>query len=322
MKASALTTYLRRALDLAASGPERGGGPLLGWVAVKDGLIVDEGTSATIFSSSEDQRSPARWQGGTLFLSINPFATVNSLASFCASTGVHTYYVATDPNSPVSHTALNLNRRYLTWLQKKRPYIILKWAETADRFIARSDRQPYWISNPHARQLVHQWRSQETAIWVGKNTYLHDNPHLNVRHWEGPNPVRIVIDPTLQLNKQLHAFDRSQSTLCYNTIKSETYENLTFIQFSDTTALWKDRVRWVLDDLYQRQIQSVFVEGGAILLSFLLENGWWDEARVFQAPVTFGNGIAAPQISQEYFNTQQPVGDNILTTYQHNHAGT
>ena len=318
MEISALTSYLQRTLDLAFFNDENGkNGPLLGWVVVKDEQIVDEGASVAIFPAEDkDSSSYTNWRNGTLFVSVDPFVKNNTLTSFCAQVGLRTYYVATDVDSPVRLTALSLNRRYLTKLRKKRPYIVLKWAETADGFIAKTHHQPYWISNPRARQLVHQWRSQEAAIWVGKNTYRHDNPQLNVRYWQGPNPIRLIVDPTLQLDHQLHVFDQSQSTLCYNTIKEEVDKDLAFVKLPEGLVSWKERVQAVLSDLYQRQVQSVFVEGGQTLLTFLLNNGWWDEARIIQAPITFSEGIKAPTISQSYLSSYQQIEDNTLTIYQ------
>ena len=315
MEISVHQTYLQRTLDLAVPGEGNVyQGPLVGWVLANNALIIEEGNSTPSFLAS-DQGSIAQWKDSTLFLSINPFADTQTLTSFCAQRSIEACYVATDPDSPVRQAALDLNRRYLTWQRRERPYLMLKWAETADGFMARADYQPYWISNPHARKLVHQWRSQEAAIWVGKNTYHHDNPHLNVRDWEGNDPIRIVVDPQLQLSDQLHVFDQSQSTLCYNLLKAETCHNLEFVRLPDTED-WKDRIKNVLDDLHRRHIQSVLVEGGAVLLSFLLENRWWDEARVFRAPVTFGEGIAAPIIPNDYCYEQQRVSDNTLTVYR------
>ena len=115
------------------------------------------------------------------------------------------------------------NQRNRIWHDQQRPYIVLKWAETADGFIAPTHDQPYWISNAAARRLVHRWRSEEAAIWVGKRTYQQDNPRLNVREWKGTNPVRIVVDPELQLNQSLRVFDQSQPTLCYNSLKQVVY---------------------------------------------------------------------------------------------------
>ena len=309
------TTLLQRTLDLAMVADDAGKGPKVGWVAMKGGQMVEEGHSKDSFLLSDDTRNLAQWKDSTLFLSINPFPDTRTLTSFCARHRIETYYLATAPDSPVCQTALALNRRYLTWLHNKRPYLILKWAETADRFIARADYQPYWISNTHARKLVHQWRTQEAAIWVGNGTYRHDNPRLNVRDWQGNDPIRLVIDPQLQLDRQLHVFDRSQPTLCYNTLKEETHQNLEFVSLPDQID-WKSWIQALLNDLHQRQIQSVFVEGGATLLTFLLKQGWWDEARVFRAPISFGTGLAAPTMSDDYYHEQQRVSDNTLTIYR------
>ncbi len=315
MEISTQRTPLQRTLDLAALGEgEVHRGPLVGWLVVKSGLVVEEGNSTTSFPAL-NQDSVARWKDSTLFLSINPFADARTLTSFWTQRSIEECYVATDPDSLVREAALDLNRRYLTWQHKKRPYLMLKWAETADGFMGRADYQPYWISNPHSRKLVHQWRTQETAIWVGKTTYHHDNPRLNVRDWEGHDPIRIVVDPLLQLSNQLHAFDQSQPTLCYNLLTAEIRHNLEFVQIPDTEG-WRARIQNVFDDLHQRHVQSVLVEGGSTLLSFLLKHGWWDEARVFRAPIAFGEGITAPTIPDDYRYEQQRISDNTLVVYR------
>ena len=309
--------YLQRTLDLAAWGVGKVfTGPLLGWLVLKGHNVIEESESSSASFPTSYELMPPSWQNSILFLSANPFADEVALASFCTKGGVAACHLATNTESPIRLNAMDLNRRYLTWLHEKRPYIILKWAETADGFMARSDYQPYWISNSHSRKLVHQWRSQEAAIWVGKNTYHHDNPRLNVRDWEGRNPIRVVIDPQLQLSEQLHVFDQSQPTLCYNNTESESYSNLEFVRLTSGIDSWKDRVEYVFADLHRRQVQSVFVEGGSILLSFLLENEWWDEARAFGAAVTFGEGIKAPVIAPRFYSTQQRVSDNTLTVYR------
>ncbi len=312
-KTNASVSFLRRALDLAAAN--QGAvykGPWLGWVVADSEEIVDEGSTKTELFGLQDNSSENR----TLFLSVNPFATAQELDTWCASLALNKYFVATAPESPVQGEALDLNRRFLTWQQQKRPYIILKWAETADGFIAPAHPNPYWISNAHARRLVHQWRSQEAAIWVGKTTCFCDDPQLNVRFWTGTNPLRIVIDPPLQLSPRLRIFDQSQPTLCYNARKAETHPNLEFAQIPETNSSWKERIRFMLDDLYARQIQSVLVEGGGTLLSFLINEGWWDEARVFQAPVNFEGGLSAPRLGDQYRISEQPVSSNTLTVYR------
>ena len=210
------------------------------------------------------------------------------------------------------------DQRNRIWYDQQRPYIILKWAETADGFIAPAHDQPYWISNAAARRLVHRWRSEEAAIWVGKRTYQQDNPRLNVREWKGTNPVRIVVDPELQLNQSLRVFDQSQPTLCYNSLKQVVYPNLEFVQFSCGTQDWLARTQFLLDDLHRRNFQSLFVEGGAALLSFLLSHELWDEARIFRASANFEDGVAAPVIEQNYHDQELSVDDNLLMIYRRN----
>ena len=311
--AKAFIPFFHRAIDLAvASQGTIFKGPWLGWVVADGEKIIEEGSTAAKLFGLQGKV----FENRTLFLSINPLATAQELSTWCTSLALDKYFVGTAPESPVHREALDLNRRFLTWQQQKRPYIILKWAETADGFIAPAHADPYWISNAHARRLVHQWRSQEAAIWVGKTTGHRDNPRLDVRYWTGSNPLRLIIDPQLQLSQQLHIFDQSQPTLCYNIQKTGTQRNLEFAQIPEDSSSWKERIRFILDDLYARQIQSVLVEGGATLLSFLISQEWWDEARVFQAPVIFGQGLLAPRLGDQYRISQQRVSDNTLTVYR------
>jgi diaminohydroxyphosphoribosylaminopyrimidine deaminase/5-amino-6-(5-phosphoribosylamino)uracil reductase len=117
----------------------------------------------------------------------------------------------------------SLNKRFFTAIEKQRPYILLKWAETADGFMARENYDSKWISHELSRQLVHQWRTQEDAVLVGTRTAMHDNPQLNVRDWSGRNPVRIVLDRFLRLSDKLHLFDGRQKTLCYNVLAPQPF---------------------------------------------------------------------------------------------------
>lgn len=184
------------------------------------------------------------------------------------------------------------NRRFFTFMERKRPYIILKWAQTRDGFIARENYDSKWISNPYSRQLVHRWRSEEDAIMVGTLTAKYDNPQLNVRDWTGKNPVRIVVDRNLTLDPSLHLFDQSQSTLCYNQVKEQKSENLEYVRLSAGFNIGE-----ILEDLYQRKIQSLIIEGGAQLLNRFIQENLWDEARVFTGQVQFGSGIPAPHLN-------------------------
>ncbi len=203
-----------------------------------------------------------------------------------------------------------LNRRFFTYFEQKRPYVILKWAETADGFIARENFDSKWISNGQSRKLVHKWRSQEDSIMVGTNTALYDNPRLNVREWEGKDPIRLVIDKHLRLPADLNLFDKTQPTICYNLVKNGTEDNLEFVQVVSENVF-----SFMLNDLYQRNILSVLIEGGSKLLQHIIDAGLWDESRVFQSPQIFENGIAAPDLSGLEAYQKVSSGEDKLITY-------
>ena len=200
-----------------------------------------------------------------------------------------------------------INKRFFTFIQRKRPFIILKWAQTADGFIARENFDSKWISNEHSRKLVHKWRAEEDAILVGTNTAKYDNPSLNVRDWNGRNPLRLVIDKHLKLGPKLNLFDRSIPTICYNTLEDQESENLTFKKINDQSL-----IEDVLSDLHTRKIQSLIVEGGSILLNSFIEKELWDEARVFSSKNTFGSGIEAPTLIRNQVNEQNIKGDKLF----------
>jgi diaminohydroxyphosphoribosylaminopyrimidine deaminase / 5-amino-6-(5-phosphoribosylamino)uracil reductase len=201
-----------------------------------------------------------------------------------------------------------LNKRFFTFMEKKRPYIILKWAETADGFVAREDYSSKWISNSISRTIVHQWRAAEDAIMVGTQTALYDNPQLNVRDWPGTNPVRIVIDRSLRLPPSLHLFDGKVLTLCYNTIKAEKQDNLEFVKLTGSPLFLEEIIR----DLYARKIQSVIIEGGSQLLNSFMDAGMWDEARIFKSKQVFTKGVAAPRIAGKLESIRAIEGDKLL----------
>ncbi len=204
-----------------------------------------------------------------------------------------------------------LNRRFFTSFEKKRPYVILKWAQTADGFVARMNFDSKWISNPYSRQLVHKWRSEEDAILVGKNTAHYDNPSLTTRDWHGKDPIRVVIDPHLQLDKSLNLFDHQVSTLCFSTQEAENIENLTYFKSEQITP------ESILNRLHQERIQSVIVEGGAKTLQAFIDAGLWDEARVFTSETTFEEGISAPGLHGELIGRQDVLKDQ-LNIYRNN----
>jgi len=204
-----------------------------------------------------------------------------------------------------------LNQRFFTFIEAGRPYIILKWAQTADGFIARENYESRWISNEFSRQLVHRWRSEEDAVLIGTKTAAHDNPHLSVRDWSGRNPTRIVIDRFLRLPKTLRLFDKSQKTICYNLLKHEEHENLVYIRLDEV-----DFLDHLIHDLFKHKFQSLIVEGGALTLNLFLNLGIWDEARVFSSTQSFGTGIDAPHVTGNLIS-EEALGSDILKVYHH-----
>jgi diaminohydroxyphosphoribosylaminopyrimidine deaminase / 5-amino-6-(5-phosphoribosylamino)uracil reductase len=206
-----------------------------------------------------------------------------------------------------------LNVRFFTFMEQKRPYVILKWAETADGFIGGSGHTPVAISGPLAGRLVHRWRSEEDAILVGKTTALHDNPRLNTRLWPGRSPVRIVLDRRLELPAYLHVFDGSQPTLVYHNLPGNVPKDRLNLAYAVA-----DNVPELLTDLHSRRVLSVLVEGGAAVLGTFLNSGLWDEIRQFVSPGTLGVGVAAPKPTGGTLVSRELVGkDELLTWVRH-----
>ena len=205
-----------------------------------------------------------------------------------------------------------LNRRFFTYHIQHRPYIILKWAETADRKIAANGTERLHISNEQTNRLVHKWRSEEASILIGTNTALLDDPELTTRNWEGPSPVRLVIDMELKLPHSLKVFNDKQTTIVFNSIKHEQDGNLYFYQVTEDV----DLVHQIVNALYQMKIQSVIVEGGARLLQSFIDEGIWDEARVIRnEKLRLNNGLAAPALPVEVASQELKILTDSINTY-------
>jgi diaminohydroxyphosphoribosylaminopyrimidine deaminase/5-amino-6-(5-phosphoribosylamino)uracil reductase len=177
------------------------------------------------------------------------------------------------------------HKRFFTYHTKKRPYIILKWAESNDGFMAplsKSETKPVWISNSYSRQLVHQWRAEEQAILVGANTVVQDNPSLTTREVEGPNPTRIVIDPKNSLAETYQVFNSDAKTI-----------RLTSVEIDVQKPLASE----VCNALHTHQINSVIVEGGQKTLQAFIDENLWDEARIFSSDLKLVEGVSNPQIN-------------------------
>jgi diaminohydroxyphosphoribosylaminopyrimidine deaminase/5-amino-6-(5-phosphoribosylamino)uracil reductase len=311
-----------RAMELAKLGAGYvSPNPLVGCVIVLDGKIIGEGwhkqygQSHAEVNAIESVADKSILSHATLYVNLEPcshFGKTPPCADLVVKYKLKKVVVANlDPNPHVNGSGLkklqdagietvtgvlekeghDLNKRFFTSIEKNRPYIILKWAQTTDGFIAKKNFDSKWISHEASRQLVHQWRSEEDAVLVGTRTAQHDNPELNVRDWSGRNPKRIVFDRFLRLSEKLKLFDRSQHTLCYNVLKHEEHPNLTLIRVSENNFLSD-----VLCDLVKQKVQSIIVEGGTQTLSLFLHSRLWDEARVFTSQKTFGSGLEAPRL--------------------------
>lgn len=207
-----------------------------------------------------------------------------------------------------------LNRRFFTFHEKKRPYIILKWAQTADGMIADSNFHSKWISGEESRDLVHEWRAEEGAILIGTNTAKQDNPHLtarpkNLSDDQYNQPLRIVIDRNLTLSK-LNLYDQAAKTMIVNSLKDEEAGMHEFLKVDFSRDIFPQ----ILEVLYQKNILSLIVEGGAAVLNSLISAKIFDEARVFKANKRFGSGLRAPQINLEP-SSKVNIGNDILKTY-------
>ncbi|MCU0447196.1 MAG: bifunctional diaminohydroxyphosphoribosylaminopyrimidine deaminase/5-amino-6-(5-phosphoribosylamino)uracil reductase RibD [Microscillaceae bacterium] len=330
--------YMARALQLAEIGRGQvAPNPMVGCVIVHEGKIIGEGwhqkygeahAEVNAVNSVADKSILSQ---STVYVSLEPCAHFGKTPP-CADllVSLHPKKVVVcnlDPNPMVAGKGLEklqsagievvtdvlkeagweLNRRFFTFMTQKRPYIILKWAETADGFIARANYDSKWISNSLARQRVHQWRTEESAIMVGTNTAQYDNPQLTARDWTGNQPLRVVIDRHLRLADTLHLFDQSTPTLCYNQILDRQEPNLSWVKLSET-----DFIPLLFPDLYERKVQSIIVEGGSFLLNSLLQKNLWDEIRLFKSPQCFGTGITAPPIRGKLIKTQKILTDNYF----------
>lgn len=339
-------TFMRRALDLAHLGTGYARpNPLVGCVVTHQGRIIGEGwhrqyggphAEVNALAAVADQ---ALLRQSRVYVTLEPCAhhgKTPPCADLLIEKGVPEVVICNDDPFPLVagrgleklraagvrvETALLapegrwLNRRFFTFHEKERPYLVLKWAETADGFLAGRYFQSMQISAPQAGLLTHQWRSEEQAILVGTRTALHDNPRLNVRDWPGPQPTRLVIDKNLCLPPTHHLLDGSQPTLLYTYRQPRHVTNLDHVMLSEAD----DLIPQVLADLYQRQVQSVFVEGGPTVLNALLHAWLWDEIRVFRSPMRLGQGIAAPRLGHNGLRSRTNVGPDELFWYVNDH---
>lgn len=333
--------YIKRTLQLAELG--RGyvsPNPMVGCVIVHKDNIIGEGFHQKYggphaeVNAINSVRKPELLPESTVYVSLEPcshFGNTPPCSDLLIEKKVKKVVVAAgDPNPQVNGRGIQrmrdagievitgvleekskqLNVRFNTFFTKKRPYIILKWAQTADGFIAREDYDSKWISNAYSRQMVHRWRAEEDSILVGRNTAFYDNPNLTTRDWVGKNPIRLVIDLDNSLQNDLKIFNQEVETLIFTKNDSLKKDKIEWIAIGD-----KNVEENILKELYNRKIQSVIIEGGTKTLQGFMKKKLWDEARVFSSNQKFGRGVPAPELISEPFYTQDVLNDN-LTVYK------
>ena len=317
--------------------------PMVGCVIVHENKIIGEGyhqkfggphAEVNAIHSVSDQSLLGE---STAYVTLEPcsiFAKTPPCTDLLIEKKVRKVIIATiDPNSSINgkgilrlkeagivvevgmleKEALALNKRFFTFHRKKRPYVVLKWAQTADGFLSRENYDSKWISNQYSRQLVHKWRTEEDAILVGKNTALHDNPELTAREWDGKNPTRVLLDSKLQIKASSKIFDDQASTVILNQKEQRDEGSNKWIKLEaiDTAG--------ILQALHMENIQSIIIEGGATVLNSFISKGCWDEARVFVGSSIFEKGIEAPQLTKNLVH-QESVLDDKLKIYRNEHG--
>ncbi len=340
---------MERCLELARSGlgyvaPN----PLVGCVIEHDGMIIGEGyhayygASHAEVSAIQSVEKKELLQASTLHVNLEPcshhgktppctdFIIQHQIPRVVIGVQDHHEKVAGKgieqlkqagiqvKTKVLQQEAYQLNKRFFTYHKKQRPYILLKWAQTPNGFLADQEGNPQWISNPYSRILVHKWRAEEDAIMVGTNTALRDNPTLNVRNWTGSNPLRIVIDKDLQLNNAFNLLNGASPTWILNNKIEQQLDKNRWKAFDFT----KDWLPDFLNRLYHEGVQSLIVEGGAQLLRSFTNIDYWDEARVFKGAKRFQKGKAvAPEMNRKPAKTSC-IGNDQLEIFLKNELTT
>ena len=336
---------MKRALELAAQGMGNvAPNPLVGSVIVYEDRIIGEGfhqryggahAEVNAINSVVDKSLLGK---STLYVTLEP-CNHQGLTPACTeliiANKIPKVVIATvDPNPLVSGKGIErlreagiqvelglleeearwMNRRFNTFHEKQRPYIILKWAETQDGFMdilrENGETGSFAISGKEAKTMVHRWRTEEAAILVGSRTVFIDNPQLTARHWEGKDPVRIVIDANLKVPRTHRIFEDRGRTIVFNRLETRPIFNIEYVQLNFAEEI----LPRIMDYLRYEKLTSVIVEGGAATLSRFLELGLWDEIRRFKAPMKLEVGLKAPIIEGSPRETMQ-VGEDILEVF-------
>ena len=291
--------YIRRCIELASNGLcNAAPNPMVGAVIVHNGKIIGEGYHARCgeghaeVNAIRSVKDESLLKESTIYVSLEPcshYGKTPPCADLIISKGIPEVTVGV-----LEDECKNLIRRFVTFNTRKRPYITLKWAESADGFIdiIRENGSPVVLSTPITSMYVHKQRAEHKAILVGRKTALLDNPSLTTRNWYGANPLRLVIDRTLSLPSGLRLFDHTTPTLVFTEKEKAGEENLEYITIDFST----DILPQILTILYERKIQSLLVEGGTTLLQSFIDSCLWDEMFVEHSEKVLGEGVKSPVI--------------------------
>ncbi|MGY4386251.1 diaminohydroxyphosphoribosylaminopyrimidine deaminase/5-amino-6-(5-phosphoribosylamino)uracil reductase [Pedobacter sp. UYP24] len=341
--------YMQRCLELAEMGiGSVSPNPMVGCIIVNNNIIIGEGYHARFGQAHAEvnavndviatygSQADELLSGATVYVSLEPcahFGKTPPCADLLVKHRVKKVVIGNkDPFSDVNGKGIEklkeagievitgvlesqcttLNRRFFTRILKQRPYIILKWAETANRFFAPKNAEQQWISGPLAKKLVHKWRTEEDAILVGKRTALVDNPSLTVREWQGRNPVRILIDQKLHIPTIANIYSSDAKTIVFNEVKTVVSGNIHYIQMEDMRYYLPQKIAF---QLYLMDIQSIIIEGGANLLKQFIQADLWDEARIFTSATSWKEGMEAPVI-HGMLTDELNVGKDTLRIYE------
>ncbi|MEO6135911.1 MAG: bifunctional diaminohydroxyphosphoribosylaminopyrimidine deaminase/5-amino-6-(5-phosphoribosylamino)uracil reductase RibD [Ginsengibacter sp.] len=207
---------------------------------------------------------------------------------------------------------IELNKRFFCFHEKKRPYIILKWAQSFNSKIGAISGERILISNDYSNRLVHKWRSEEDAILIGTATALKDDPNLTTRLWKGNNPVRVVIDKDLKFPSSLNVFNDASPSIIFNNLKNDRNGNIQFIKIEGSDFLTS-----LLQSLYNLNIQSILVEGGSKTLQSFIDAGLWDEARVItNTELNIVSGVDAPELKDGKLETTEMFFTDLIHNYK------
>jgi len=311
--------------------------PLVGSVIVHNNIIIGEGwhysaglphAEVNAINSVQDK---SLLKNSTIYVNLEPcshYGKTPPCADLIIASGIKKVVIGSlDPNPKVAGRGVQklmdvgcdvrigileqacneLNKRFFTFHRKRRPFIVLKWGQTANGFMAPSkqnrnlEKKPVWITNEYSRQLVHKLRAQEQSILVGTTTVMHDNPSLTTRDWYGSSPTRVIIDRELLLPLDVSVFDKTVKTIVITEKIAENKHNLVFeiADFSEKIA------QQICDILFRHSIQSVIIEGGSKTLQSFIDSNLWDEAHIYTGSATFEEGLKAPVIPSSNYSEEK-----------------